>query len=184
MRKFILGGLLATTLLAPTPALAHDSGSVPHKDKYLRAKVYDLGASPGRDIVKYGVRSGKKATYGQIRAYFNTMRRMIAPPPAPVAAVAVPGNAPVAASTATSVPVSSGGGGCGDLPAYIVQRESGSQGMSARNGRYGGCAQVDDAHFAAGGTCSGLDYISCVNKLWDGGRGASNWPTAANPPGQ
>jgi hypothetical protein len=172
--------VVAATFVVPAVAQAEYSKDTRHENRVLRAKVVRLGGDPGRDIIRYGRRPGKDSS---VREYFATLRRMVAPV---VAAPVVQEAAAQTSSSVASAPVasvpSSGGGGCGDLPAYIVQRESGSLGMSARNGRYGGCAQVDDAHFGAGGACAGLAYIPCVNKLWDHGRGASNWPTAANPP--
>lgn len=74
------------------------------------------------------------------------------------------------------------------LPDSIVQRESGGN-CNAYNptgcgGR--GClgyAQVDQGHFAAvspwngnvAGTCYGLSYDECVERLWNGGAGVGHW---------
>jgi hypothetical protein len=149
----------------------------------LRARVVCTfnKRKPGAHIVFLGVgRHHRVPSPQRVNHSIQLFQRWLAPPPV----VATGGGGASGASASPSTPTGSAppsGGGCGDLPAYIVQRESGGN-PNARNGRYGGCAQVDDAHFAPGGACAGLGYITCVNKLWDGGRGASNWPTAANPP--
>jgi hypothetical protein len=112
-----------------------------------------------------------------------TLERMLFVTPAPSQRSAPTGStASVAPSSAPS------SGGCGDLPSYIVQRESGGDPNAVNptapgSASYIGCAQVDSRHFGEWGDCVGLSYVACVNKLWDNGRGVSNWPTAANPPG-
>jgi|GEM_PF-5910255 len=121
-----------------------------------------------------------------------TLERMLYVPPTPSSASATPA-APAQtytspAPTGSTASAAPSGGGCGDLPGYIVQRESGGDPNAVNTGAPGsasyiGCAQVDSRHFGEWGTCVGLSYVACVNKLWDNGRGASNWPTAANPPG-
>lgn len=175
---------VAISLGLCSPAFAHDGGSWEHTNHYLRAKVIKLSkgdkTAPGCDLVA-GKCRGQKRNQQNVHRYFETMRGMIAPPPPePVHTVY---QAAPSAQTSSVAPVSSGGG-CGDLPAYIVQRESGGNPNAVSpNGQYIGCAQVDRSHFNAGGSCAGLGYTECVNKLWDGGNGASNWPTAANPPG-
>ena len=76
----------------------------------------------------------------------------------------------------------------GLLPNYIVQRESRGQcGAYNANGCSGrGCigwAQVDAGHFAARspwnpnvpGTCYGLTYNACVNRLSGGGSNLGPW---------
>lgn len=72
------------TLAFAGTATAHDEGSIWHKNKYLRAKVIALHGkrAPGRDIVRWGIRTDKRASYAQVRRYFNTMRRMVMPRPA------------------------------------------------------------------------------------------------------
>lgn len=79
---------------------------------------------------------------------------------------------------------------CGNtvLPDAVVQRESGGRcdayNATGCGGR--GClgyAQVDAGHFAeqspwnpnVPGTCYGLSYNECVERLWDGGAGAGHW---------
>lgn len=83
MLKLISAACLVA-LLGPGVAFAHDSGSIKHKNKYLRSKVIAIHGkrAPGRNIVEDGLRKGKRPSYRQIRRYFNTMRAMIAPRPA------------------------------------------------------------------------------------------------------
>jgi hypothetical protein len=203
MRKLVIALLLGSALIVPAAASAasrpaYERAYLAHYDQ-LRAR-HGVDA-PGCNLLvdRYHNRCDGKVTPRKVKRSDATLKRMLfVPKPAPVVK---PMAAPVVrtssysstTSTATtstyhappvaSAPAqASSGGGCGDLPGYIVQRESGGN-PNARNGRYGGCAQVDDAHFSPGGACAGLGYIACVNKLWDHGRGAHNWPTAANPPG-
>lgn len=84
MRLFIIAAVLVASLALTGTAVAHDSGSIQHKNKYLRAKVIKLHGkhAPGRDIVRWGMASGKAPSSRAVRHYFNTMRRMILPAPA------------------------------------------------------------------------------------------------------
>jgi hypothetical protein len=193
MRSSITGAVLLAVALAPASAEAKRPA---YEHTYL-AKYATLVSrhgvrAAGCNLVsnRWHNRCRGKTTKPRVVRSTAVLRRMLyVPRPAPSAAppsmrAATPAvGAPSASAPASAAPAAvSSGGGCGDLPAYVVQRESGGD-PNARNGRYGGCAQIDDAHFAPGGACAGLSYVACVNKLWDGGRGASNWPTAANPPG-
>jgi hypothetical protein len=128
---------------------------------------------------KYKNRCKGNTTKKEVVESNVTLERILFVPPAPSQRPAP------TRSTASTAPSS---GGCGDLPSYIVQRESGGDPNAVNptapgSASYTGCAQVDSRHFGEWGTCVGLSYVACVNKLWDNGRGASNWPTAANPPG-
>jgi hypothetical protein len=112
MFKAILCGVLAALLVLPASALAHDKGSVQHKNQYLRAKVIKLHGerAPGRNIVKQGLRNGKKPSYKKIRAYFNQMRQMILPKPAArYVSAGKPYQAPAGTATAraTGAPLAS-----------------------------------------------------------------------------
>lgn len=62
------------------------------------------------------------------------------------------------------------------FPDWIIQRESGGnpQARNSDGGAYG-CAQIMPEHYRSGGACVGLDYQACWARLWNGGRGASNW---------
>jgi hypothetical protein len=182
-RTFIAAALAAAAVLAPSAQAAQ-------RPTYERTYLAKYGQLVHRHGVKaagcnlvsghWDNRCKQKGTRARVLASTATLRRMLyVPPPAP---------APVAhttttTATAAAVPTS-GGGGCGDLPSYIVQRESGGNPNAVSpSGQYIGCAQVDRSHFNAGGACAGMGYIECVNHLWNGGAGSSNWPTAANPPG-
>ena len=74
------------------------------------------------------------------------------------------------------------------LPSEIVARESGGDcdayNATGCGGRgCSGYAQLDAGHFAAvspwnpnvAGTCYGLGYDQCVEKLWSGGAGEGHW---------
>lgn len=182
MRIAIIAVLAA--LLLPAVASAHDSGSIQHKNHYLRAKTFKLGGSPGCDLVEKKCK-GKKTTPKNIRAYFNTMRRMIAPPPpvVPVAAVEPAdsySSAETAPSTPTSAPTpsvpSSGAGGA----EQFAQCESGSSGgYSAYNPSSGayGKYQIIPSTWAAhcsdlGQDPSGQDQ--CAARVYDA-QGSGAW---------
>jgi hypothetical protein len=92
---------------------------------------------------------------------------------------------------------SSGSVGSGDcaqlaqqlgLPEHILWRESrcSTDAYNATGCGGRGClgaAQIDQGHFAAvspwnpdvPGTCYGLSYQECVDRLWNGGAGAGHW---------
>jgi hypothetical protein len=164
MRSLLLTCGLMVALCLPASASAHDGGTLQHKNKFLRAKVFALGGSPGRDIVKRGLRNGKKPSHARIRKYLNTMRRMIAPPPPPpkvvvytpqrtAAPVYQQPSASPAGSQTTQAP--SGGGGAGGELAAIRQCESGGNYSTNTGNGFGGAYQFDQSTWnAAGGSGS------------------------------
>lgn len=80
----LISAACAVALLGPSVAFAHDSGTIKHKNKYLRSKVIAIHGerAPGRNIVEDGLTNGKRPSHRQVRRYFNTMRAMISPRPA------------------------------------------------------------------------------------------------------
>jgi hypothetical protein len=180
MRTLTIALLAGSAVLAPASAQAvvRSAYQREYLAHYNQLRARHGADAPGCNLLtnRYRNRCHGKATAAKVKRSNVTLERMLyvppPPPPAPAVKAALAQPAPnVAASSApantTAPPVAasaapSGGGGCGDLPAYIVQRESGGD-PNASNGPYHGCGQVD----------MGLHY----------GRGAHNWPTAANPPG-
>ena len=85
--------------------------------------------APGRDIVKYGITDGKRASCAQVREYRDTLVRLHTPAPAPVATAS-------ATSASTSAPAPTSNGGVGNA---TVQCESGGDySINTGNGYYGG----------------------------------------------
>jgi len=77
--RVIVSSALLIVLVIPTTAIAHDKGSIEHKNKYLRTKVtklYDKSA-PGCNLVARKCTKHPRPGYKKIHRYFNTMRRMI-----------------------------------------------------------------------------------------------------------
>ena len=77
--RVLLSSTLLLALTIPTTAIAHDKGSIEHKNKYLRTKVtklYDKNA-PGCNLVARKCTKHPRPGYKKIHRYFNTMRRMI-----------------------------------------------------------------------------------------------------------
>jgi hypothetical protein len=177
--KKYLAALVAVSMLAvPTSAVAHDGGSLKHKNKYLRAQVFKLGASPGRDIVTLGRRPGKDAS---IHEYLETMRRMIAPPPAPAPAPAPA--TPASQPTAAPAPAASGGAG-GVLASIRACESGGNYATNTGNGFYGAYQFTDQTWHAMGGSghasdASPAEQDARASALYAGGAGAGNWPVCA-----
>lgn len=84
MSRILTCCVLLAALMFPSVAAAHDSGSVKHKNSYLRSKMTKLGGDPGCNLVKRKCNkrlnslTGKKR-YDEIRRYFAVMRRAIMP---------------------------------------------------------------------------------------------------------
>jgi len=77
--RIIVSSALLVVLAVPTTAIAHDKGSIEHKNKYLRTKVtklYDKSA-PGCNLVALKCARHPHPSSKKVRRYFNTMRRMI-----------------------------------------------------------------------------------------------------------
>lgn len=82
MKRILTLGIIMC-LMPCTNAFAF-SGKTFHQNKLLRAKVTKLHGkrAPGRDIVHFGLKSGKKPTYKQVQRYFGTLKAMVMPRPA------------------------------------------------------------------------------------------------------
>jgi Transglycosylase-like domain len=79
MRTLVCGLVAACGLVLPAEALAHDGGSIAHKNKYLRAKVMSLynKRAPGCNLVAGQCKGHAHPKKAQIKRYFGVMRRMI-----------------------------------------------------------------------------------------------------------
>jgi hypothetical protein len=84
MRAMVCGLVVACGLVFPAESIAHDKGSVEHKNKFLRAKVMSLynKRAPGCNLVAGMCKGHAHPSKEQVRRYFGTLRRMIAPRPA------------------------------------------------------------------------------------------------------
>lgn len=179
--------LAALAFAAPAQAADRPAYQREYLAKYDEARDRHGVDAPGCNLIsdKYDNRCEGKATRRRVEKSTATLRRMLYVP-RPVTTGSAAPSASASATTAASpqvgsgvVPADTGGGGCYGLPDYIVQRESGGD-PNARNGQYGGCAQVDDSHFST--DCAGMSYGECVQELMRQGI-SKHWPTAANPPG-
>jgi hypothetical protein len=103
----------AATGAAAGPALAAQErdGAVPnglaHRYETLYEKVSKLGAQPGRDIVKDGIRrhgDARAATADDVRRSLDTLRQMTAPAPTPVSGSTTASGTASVTSTTSSLP--------------------------------------------------------------------------------
>lgn len=165
-------------MVGATAPTAHATTKLEHRYTALYYTVaHKLGKdTPGRNIRRHGVktkRGSRPARDRDLARSIRTFRRWLAPPIAPV----MPGD------TTSANPVKAGGAYA--IPSYIVMRESGGDyGAYNATGCSGhgciGAYQLDAAHFGSGGACAGMStgpagQDACAAKLWDGGRGSSNW---------
>lgn len=173
--------LVAVLALVAASAPPANAAAHPLRSKYLRAykEVRDRHGvrAPGRNIVKDGLRNGRRAPRARIRRSLETLERMLyvpkpAPAPAPTAA---------AAPTTTSAPApapapsSSGGGG---LPSCTWAPESGGDygAYNPSSGASGKYQVIPSTHAAY---CSDLsqspsDQEECAGRIYEG-QGAGAW---------
>jgi hypothetical protein len=146
MSRIILGCVLAALLL-PAPALAHDGGSIQHKDRYLRATVIRLHGprAPGCDLAAGKCHAHPHPGWRRVHRYFETLRRLIHPIAyTTISSAGAPRVPP--ANTASPHYAPSG------LASCIVAHESHGN-PTATNGQYGGIAQWSaEAWARMGGT--------------------------------
>lgn len=130
--------------LANKPTLQHTKAY--QRDYLAVAKKYGTRA-PGRNIVRWGMASGKSASDAQVVASIGVLERMITPPP-----VVVFTPAPIQ-NSATSVSYSSNYSSS-SLESCIIRNESGGNpGAVSPNGKYKGIGQWDsNAWVEDGGT--------------------------------
>lgn len=132
--------MLVVMLSLSSTALAHDKGTIEHKNKYLRAKVTKLfnERAAGCDLVNLKCKKYQNPTPKRIRVYFNTLRRKIMPAPAATYLNnAKPYQPPAAVPTARAT---------GAPLAAIRNCESGSSGgysAVSPGGKYRGAYQFD-----------------------------------------
>jgi hypothetical protein len=79
MRTMVCGLVVACGMVFPAEVIAHDRGSVEHKNKYLRAKVISLynKRAPGCNLVAGMCKGHAQPSRRQVRRYFGTLRSMI-----------------------------------------------------------------------------------------------------------
>jgi hypothetical protein len=134
MYRLILGCVLAAALITPTSALAHDGGTIQHKNHYLRAKVIDLHGkrAPGCDLVAGQCKAHPNPGWRRIHRYFEQLRVLIHPRPYLSTTAGMPTRPP--AGTESPHYAATG------LASCIVSHESGGN-PTITNGQYGGIAQ-------------------------------------------
>lgn len=164
--RVLLAAFTASALLA-TSALG---GAPKQEQEYLR--LYEKVAekegkrAPGRNIVKWDLANGKEPTKAQVNESIEVLRRILNPPPVPVAAPA-----------STSVGASYSGGVPAELEA-IAQCESGGDynAVNSSSGAYGKYQIMPSTAAAYGcdlATPAGQD--ACAVEIYAGGAGRGQW---------
>lgn len=171
---------LFTLLALPVSAIAHDGGSIDHKNKFLREQVvkkFDKRA-PGCDLPAGKCPNRPHPSNDRIRHYFDTLRRMLHPVAAtPVYGVAVTPTPQQGYSTPSSSPVNAPSGGG---PDQFIQCESGGDptAVNPKSGTFG-LWQLQPMHFEPGGICEGLGkdqsgQAACANQVYQE-QGSGAW---------
>lgn len=156
-----------------------EAGKLRSKYRDVRTEVVKQHGkhAAGRNIVKDGVRTKHGDRYAR-RADLHKSIGVLQGLLEPASSTTTSPGLQSGASTPTSSPSS---GGCGAIPGYIVQRESGGDpgAVNSTSGAFG-CYQLLPSHFSAGGACDDLGrdqagQDACAGRLWNGGAGSSNW---------
>lgn len=79
--RTLIAATAASLMLTPTIALAHDRGSIEHKNHYLRARVIKLHGkrAPGCDLVARKCAAHPHPSTRTIHRYFEVLRRKLMP---------------------------------------------------------------------------------------------------------
>jgi hypothetical protein len=164
MRRIMaLAGAIAAVAIA-VPAEAGDLQER-YSDLYVKVAKEEGKRAPGRNIVKYGLASGKEPTRAQIKESIEVLDRILNPPPlVPVAQTST-----VGASYSGGVPA--------ELEA-IAQCESGGDysAVNPTSGAYGKYQIMPSTAAAYGcdlSTAAGQDQ--CAVEIYAGGAGRGQW---------
>jgi hypothetical protein len=117
MKTALATAALAAVVLSPTPA--HAGLRSTYQARYDEVAKRHGARAPGRNILKYGMRNGRRASHRQLARSAATLKRMLTvvrrrPPARYAAPVATLSPTRSVATTPTATPVASGGGGgCG-----------------------------------------------------------------------
>jgi hypothetical protein len=135
MRPTILGGVAALAAISAAPAEAKNT-TLCYKAHGIRESVVKKHGkqAPGRNICRYGLPNGHKATVNQKAKYVRALKRLNAPAPQYLVKTAGPPTQPPAATMSVHFAPAGGKAAC------IVTHESGGNPL-ARNGQYSGIAQ-------------------------------------------
>lgn len=133
MRSTILGGVVALAAISAAPAEAKNT-TLCYKAHGVRESVVKKHGkqAPGRNICRYGLRSGKKPTVHQKAKYVRALKRLNYSPQFLTVTAGPPIQPPAATMSAHLAPAGTA--------ACIVQHESGGN-PTAQNGQYTGIAQ-------------------------------------------
>jgi hypothetical protein len=133
--------LLVLATLCLIPASAPATAKAPHKKATLCVKAYGVrqavikkhgSRAPGRNICRFGIRGGKKATTSQKARYIRQLRLLLEPKPYMSTNAGKPYVPPAGTASPNYAP--------SGLASCIVSRESGGD-PNASNGQYTGIAQ-------------------------------------------
>jgi len=205
-----------TTVAAAAAALALPAAAtaaVPSKTVHRYKKDYHAVAhkfgkrAPGRNIVKWGLAGGKRASAPDVRRSIDVLERMLhpapvlhikytpapAPTPAPAAIAAPAPAAPSTSSTSSTTsstvssapaPARSSGSGGYAIPSYIVQCESGGNWRAVNpSSGAGGAYQIMPSTWQAYGgsglpqNASPAQQSAIASKIWHS-TGPSAWQCA------
>ena len=207
MRYWTLAVATTVAVALPATAEARSSAMVKHYKHDYHAVASKFGKrAPGRNIVRWGLSNGHRASKGDVRRSIGVLERMLHPAPvvhtvapsvthtstyrAPAPAPAAPAPAPAPAAPApapapapaASAPTTSSGGWA--IPSYIVQCESGGNwGAVNPSSGAGGAYQIMPGTWRAYGG-SGLpqnaspgQQSAIARKIWNSA-GPSAWQCA------
>ena len=179
--RIIVSSALLVVLAIPTTAIAHDKGSIEHKNKYLRTKVtklYDKSA-PGCNLVARKCTKHPRPSYKKIHRYFETMRRMIISKQAASMLQAGRPYQPPAGTATANAPAG------GTLENIAACESGGDPTAVSPDGNYKGKYQFDDQTWAGvGGSGSANEATEAEQDMRAAilysQRGAQPWPVCAN----
>lgn len=145
MSKLI--GIIVVIALVPAPAFAN--GTLTPKAKHLRVQVIKTHGkrAPGRDIIRYGLRNGKKPSNHQKAKYIRQLRSILNPPPSRAVVLIPPTRLPAGVASVGLLP------SCADESAGNYSTGPANTNPSGATGRW----QEMPMHRQPGGLCYGLD---------------------------
>lgn len=112
-RLFAAGLMLAAICVSPAVAAAKAPVAAQYAKLYRQVVQKFSARTPGRNILRDGLASGRKASHSDLTRSIRVLERMLAPPPAAAVVLAA---TPTAITTAASAPSSAPAGGYADVP--------------------------------------------------------------------
>lgn len=198
MKYRILAVAATVTVALPATAAALPSSMVTHYKRDYHAVAAKFGRrAPGRDIVRWGLPNGNRASNTDVLRSIGVLERILHPAPVvhyvtkPIvtqtSTYSAPAPAPAAtapAAPAPTAPASETGTGGWAIPGYIVQCESGGNwGAVNSSSGAGGAYQIMPSTWQAYGgsglpeNASPAEQSAIARKIWNSA-GPSAWSCA------